>query len=449
MSDALSHVLPAGAVVTDPDVLTSLASDRALWAPAGVPSCAVRPRTAEQVQATLRIAYESGVAVVPRGAGSGLSGGAAAVDGCIVLSLASMTSIDIHREGMYAVVQPGAVNGDVFRAAAAAGLFYAPDPASREFSTIGGNIATNAGGLCCVKYGVTRDSVLGLEVVLADGDILRTGGTTVKDVAGLDLRSLFVGSEGTLGVVTEATLRLLPQPASAATAIATFDSMEAACTAVTAIVTRCRPSMLEIMDSVTMRAVELMQPMGLDADAGALLLGRTDSGHEADLEVMRTACVDAGASVFYSTADGSEGELLTAARRLALPALERLGPTLLDDVAVPLDQIAGMVRLIGGVAEAHGVTIGTFGHAGDGNLHPTIVVPDSPDGGARARGAFDAILAAALGIGGSITGEHGVGSLKRGALELQLDQGSTKLHRLIKNALDPRGILNPGKALPH
>jgi glycolate oxidase len=206
---------------------------------------------------------------------------------------------------------------------------------------------------------------------------------------------------------------------------------------------------LEIMDSVTMRAVELMQPMGLDADAGALLLGRTDSGDEADLEVMRTACADAGASVFYSTSEGSEGELLTAARRLALPALERLGPTLLDDVAVPLDQIAGMVRLIGEVAEAHDVTIGTFGHAGDGNLHPTIVVPDSPDGGARARGAFDAILAAALGIGGSITGEHGVGSLKRGALELQLDQGSTKVHRLIKNALDPRGILNPGKALPH
>ncbi|RKH01336.1 FAD-binding oxidoreductase [Corallococcus carmarthensis] len=449
---ALAEVLPAEAVITDPDVLAAHRNDQAEWAPSGMPRVLVRPSSTAEVQAVLRVATALRVPVVPRGAGSGLSGGANASDGCIVLSLMRMNRIlEVDRRGMLAVVQPGALNGAVKAAAAEQGLWYAPDPASWEFSSIGGNLATNAGGLCCVKYGVTGDAVLGLEAVLADGTVVRTGGRTVKNVAGYDLTRLFVGSEGTLGVLTEATLRLRPRPQKATTLVAAFPTLVSAGTAVCDIMERSRPSLLELMDRTTVRAVEAWKPMGLDVEAEALLLARSDAGGpqgEEELALMVAACERAGATSVMSTADEAEGELLMGARRFAFPALEQRGATLLDDVGVPVVRIPELLAEVERIAERHRVLIGTFGHAGDGNMHPTVVFDrKDPAALARAKEAFDDILRAALALGGTITGEHGVGSLKRGFLGAQLGPETLRLHHAIKGALDPLGLLNPGKLL--
>jgi glycolate oxidase len=448
----LAAVLPPEALVTDPDVLEAHRHDQAGWAPAGSPRVLVRPGSTAEVQAVLRVASALRVPVVPRGAGSGLSGGANAVDGCIVLSLTRMNRIlELDRRGLFAVVQPGVINGALKAAAAEQGLWYAPDPASWEFSTIGGNLATNAGGLCCVKYGVTGDAVLGLEAVLADGSVVRTGGRTVKNVAGYDLSRLFVGSEGTLGVITEATLKLRPRPPRATTLVASFPTLVGAGAAVTDIMADTRPSLLELMDRTTVRAVEAARPMGLDVDAAALLLARSDAGGEqgvAECSRMVAACEAAGATFVAHSADEAEGELLLGARRFAFPALERQGSTLLDDVGVPLSRIAELLAAVERIAEQRGVLIGTFGHAGDGNMHPTLVFDrNDPDAVARARAAFDDILHVVLDLGGTITGEHGVGTLKRPFIARQLGPETHRLHLAIKAAVDPLGILNPGKLI--
>jgi glycolate oxidase len=448
----LVAVLPPEGLVTDPDVLESHRRDQAGWAPAGSPRVLVRPASTAEVQAVLRVASAHRVPVVPRGAGSGLSGGANAVDGCIVLSLTRMNRIlEIDRRGLYAVVQPGVINGTLKAAAAELGLWYAPDPASWEFSTLGGNLATNAGGLCCVKYGVTGDAVLGLEAVLADGSVVRTGGRTFKNVAGYDLTRLFVGSEGTLGIITEATLKLRPRPPRATTLVASFPTLVGAGTAVTEIMADTRPSLLELMDRTTVRAVEAARPMGLDVNAAALLLARSDAGGEqgvAECARMAAVCEAAGATFIAHSSDEAEGELLLGARRLAFPALERQGSTLLDDVGVPLSRIPDLLAAVERIAEQHGVLIGTFGHAGDGNMHPTLVFDQNdPDEVARARAAFDDILHAVLELGGTITGEHGVGLLKRPFIARQLGPETHRLHLAIKSAMDPLGILNPGKLL--
>ncbi|WP_426751533.1 FAD-binding oxidoreductase [Myxococcus sp. Y35] len=446
----LTAELPPEVVVTDADVLEAHRWDQAEWAPAGTPGVLVRPASTAQVQAVLRIATALRVPVVPRGAGSGLSGGANAVDGCIVLSLARMNRVlEVDRRGMFAVVQPGVLNAAVKAAAAEQGLWYAPDPASWEFSSIGGNLATNAGGLCCVKYGVTGDAVLGLEAVLADGSVVRAGGRTMKSSAGYGLTRLFVGSEGTLGVITEATLKLRPRPPPATTLLAAFPTLVAAGVAVTDIMASTRPSLLELMDRTTVRAVESHAAMGLDVEAAALLLARSDAGGQQGAEetaAMAAACEAAGATFVAQSTDPAEGDLLMQARRLAYPALEKQGATLLDDVGVPLSRIAELLSAIERIASERGVLIGTFGHAGDGNMHPTVVF-DRNDAGEliRARAAFDDIVSAALSLGGTITGEHGVGALKRPFLGEQLGEGGLQMHRAIKAALDPLGILNPGK----
>ena len=448
----LAGVLPPEGLVTDPDVLEAHRRDQASWTTAGTARVLVRPGSTSEVQAVLRIASAHRVPVVARGAGSGLSGGANAVDGCIVLSLSRMNRIlELDRPSLLAVVQPGVLNAAVKAAAAEHGLWYAPDPASWEFSTIGGNLATNAGGLCCVKYGVTGDSVLGLEAVLADGSAVRTGGRTHKNVAGYDLTRLFVGSEGTLGIITEATLRLRPRPLQATTLVASFPTLAAAGAAVTEIMATTRPSLLELMDRATVRAVEAYRPMGLDAEAAALLLARSDTGGDqgvAECTRMAAACEAAGATFLAQSAEEAEGELLLGARRLALPALERQGSTLLDDVGVPLARIAELLSAVERIAGLHGVLIGTFGHAGDGNMHPTIVFDrNDPEAVTRAQLAFDDILRVVDQLGGTITGEHGVGLLKRPYLARQLGPQAMKLHLSIKAALDPLGILNPGKLL--
>jgi glycolate oxidase len=447
---ALAEALPDGAVVLDPEVIESYRYDNAGTVAAGTPTAVVHARSTDDVVVVMRWAQRHGVPVVPRGGGTGLAGGANAVDGSVVVSLAGMDEIvSIDVDDLYAVVQPGVVNADLGRAAARVGLYYPPDPASKESCTIGGNVATNAGGLCCLKYGVTSDSVLGLTVVLADGRVLRTGRRTAKGVAGYDLTRLFVGSEGTLGIVTEVVVRLRPAPKPAATLVAFFPELRAAADAVARISTSgVVPSMLELMDRTTIRVVDDALKMDLDRDAAALLLAQSDAGGDQAAEEIATmvaVCEKAGADFVAETTDPDEGESLLAARRGALPALERLGSVLLDDVCVPRTRVPDLVIRVEEIAARHDVLIGTFGHAGDGNMHPTVVFDSSDEASTRrAMAAFDDILAAALDLGGTITGEHGVGRLKRPALTRELDEVALDVHRAVKAAFDPAGILNPG-----
>jgi glycolate oxidase len=373
------------------------------------------------------------------------------VEGGIVLSLERMRAITIDSVSRVAITEPGLLNVEVKRAAAEHGMWYPPDPSSFEICSIGGNAATNAGGLCCVKYGVTTDYVLGMQVVLADGTAVRLGGPRLKDVAGLSLTKLFVGSEGTLGVITELTLRLVPSQPPASTLVATFGSIEAAADAVLAITSQLRPSMLELMDRTAINAVEDYVAMGLDRTAEALLIARSDAPGGAaaqEIELMRAACEANGASESLCTDDPAEGEAFTAARRAAFPALERLGNVLLEDVGVALPNLPVLVRGVEQIADKHQITIAVVAHAGDGNTHPLVVYDAAdPDSTARAHAAFGAVMDLALALGGTITGEHGVGRLKKDWLPAYLGPDVMALTRRIKDALDPDGILNPGAVL--
>jgi glycolate oxidase len=442
---ALADVLPADALVTDPDVVDGYRFDRAMTVRPGQPLALVRATSTADVQATLRVASRFGVPVVPRGAGTGLSGGSAAIDGAITLSTERLRSISVDPAAMVATVGPGLLNAEVKAAAREHGLWYPPDPSSFEICSIGGNLATNAGGLCCVKYGVTTDYVLGLEVVLADGRVVRLGGRTIKDVAGYDLKRLFIGSEGTLGIITEATLRLRPLPPPVSTVVATFEDVVDAGRAVAAVMAGVRPAALELMDRAAVAAVERVKPMGLDTSVGALLLGQSDAGGD---EAARIAerCEANGASYVALTDDPDEGELLMGARRMAIPCVERLGTVLIEDVGVPIPQIPALVAAVESVAERRRTDIPVIGHAGDGNFHPLVTFDASdPDATARADLAFHEVMTAALDLGGTITGEHGVGTVKVEHLAAQLGPDVMDLTRSVKRALDPQGILNPGK----
>lgn len=444
----LSRELPADVLVTDPASMQAYRWDRSGDPDAGEPTIVVRPTSTEQVQAVMRIASATGTPVVPRGAGSGLSGGSSAVTGGIVLSLDRMREIEIDPATRMARVQPGAFNAEVKAAASAHGLWYPPDPASFEFCSIGGNIATNAGGLCCVKYGVTTDYVLGMTVVLADGRAVQLGGTRIKDVAGLSLTKLFVGSEGTLGVVTEAVLRLIPAQLPPTTIVAVFPSLDAAIESVLAISAELRASMLEFMDNVAINAVEDDIRMGLDRSAQAMLVIQSDEpGEYAAQQAARIVelCEQHGASECYATADAEEGEAFTAARRAAIPALEKKGKLLLEDVGVPLQRLGELITGVAGLADEYDVVISVIAHAGDGNTHPLIVVdPTDAEQNARAEQAYGAVMELAISLGGTITGEHGVGRLKRAWLPAYLGDDVMELNERIKHALDPAGILNPG-----
>jgi glycolate oxidase len=447
----LVAALPTGAVLTDRELVSSYRQDWARDPKAGWPLAVVRATCTADVQAVLRWASAAGVPVVPRGAGSGLSGGATAVDGGIVLSLERMREIHVDPASRTAVTQPGLLNVEVKHAAAEHGLWYPPDPSSFEICSIGGNAATNAGGLCCVKYGVTTDYVLGLEVVLADGTALRLGGPRLKDVAGLSLTKLFVGSGGILGVITELTLRLVPAPPPASTLVAAFASIEAAADAVLAITATLRPSMLELMDRTSINAVEDMLAMGLDRGAEALLIARSDSpgsAAPAEIALMESACQAHGATELFTTDDPGEGDAFAAARRAAFPAMERKGDLLLEDVGVALPNLPALVRAVEQIAAANSTTIGVVAHAGDGNTHP-IIVYDAADAEATARAyvAFGAVMDLALELGGTITGEHGVGRLKKAWLPAYLGADVLALTHRIKDALAPQHILNPGAVL--
>ncbi|MFK4690160.1 FAD-binding oxidoreductase [Streptomyces pristinaespiralis] len=453
MDDLLERLragLPAEALITDPDVTASYGNDMASFCAAGTPAVVVLPRSVEQVQHVMRTATALRVPVVPQGARTGLSGAANASDGCIVLSLTKLDRIlEISPVDRIAVVEPGVVNAVLSRAVGEHGLYYPPDPSSWEMCTIGGNIGTASGGLCCVKYGVTAEYVLGLTVVLADGRLLKTGRRTAKGVAGYDLTRLFVGSEGSLGIVVEAVLALRPQPPAQLVLAAEFPSAAAACDAVCAIMERGHtPSLLEIMDRTTVRAVNKLANMGLPETTEALLLAAFDTlDPRADLAAVGALCEAAGASEVVPADTVAESELLLQARRMSLAALETVkSATMIDDVCVPRSKLGAMIEGTAAIAEKYDLTIGVCAHAGDGNTHPVVCFDHlAPDESRRARESFDEIMALGLELGGTITGEHGVGVLKKEWLARELGPVSLELQRGIKQTFDPLGILNPGK----
>lgn len=448
--DRLLAGLPAEAVLTDPDVTVSYANDMASFCPSGTPAVVVLPRTVEQVQHVMRVATELRLPVVPQGARTGLSGAANASEGCIVLSLVRMDRIlEISPVDRIAVVEPGVVNAALSRAVNEHGLYYPPDPSSWETCTIGGNIGTASGGLCCVKYGVTAEYVLGLDVVLADGRLMSTGRRTAKGVAGYDLTRLFVGSEGSLGIVVKAVLALKPQPPQQLVLAAEFASAAAACDAVCRIMAGGHvPSLLELMDRTTVKAVNDLAHMGLPETTEALLLAAFDTADPAaDLAAVGALCEAAGATQVVPAEDAAESELLLQARRLSLTALEAVkGTTMIDDVCVPRSRLGEMLEGVERIGAKYGLTIGVCAHAGDGNTHPTVCFDaQDADESRRARESFDEIMALGLELGGTITGEHGVGVLKKEWLARELGPVGVEMQRAVKTAFDPLGLLNPGK----
>ena len=456
--EMLSRELPSDRLVIDPAVLQSLSHDEAEWAAVGTPALAVRARSEADVRTVVRIAADLGAPVVPRGAGTGLSGGANAVDSCLILDLSKMDAIvDIDPDNLTCVVQPGIVNNDLKAALAEQGLWYPPDPASAPWSTIGGNVATNAGGLCCLKYGVTRDYVLGMRAVVGGpagyGTAVRLGRRTSKGVAGYDIAGLMVGSEGTLGVITEVTLRLRPAMVGIPrTVVGAFGSVVDAGKAVALITRRgLTPSALELLDRTCLQAVEDWKHLGIEADAAALLLARVDtpgSAGDDEASALAMSFEAAGALWAEQSTDDVESEALFEARRLAYPALERLGPVLTEDICVPRSKVPDMLAAIETIANRHDLSIATVAHAGDGNLHPLMLAPVGDDNARRAAQlGFEEMLDAAIAFGGTVTAEHGVGLLKKAGLERELDPASLLLQRAIKDALDPFNLFNPGKVL--
>jgi glycolate oxidase len=446
--------LPNLRLLTDEVDRESHRRDETAYLEPPLPIGVALPTETAEVAELVRLAAAHRVPVVARGAGTGLSGAAAAVEGGLTIVFTRMNRIlEIDRANLVAVTQPGVVNLDLKNAVAAEGMFYPPDPASYETCTIGGNLGTNAGGLCCVKYGVTRDAVLGLEVVSADGSVVRLGGRTVKDVAGYGLIPLIVGSQGTLAIVTEATLRLRPAPPPKATLIAFFPSLAAAGRSVSAMTDAgIEPVTLELMDRTTIRAVDDVHRLGLDRDAAAMLLIESDlpgAAAAAAVDTAATACKAAGATDTLIAADPQEADWLRQGRRMAFHAMERLGVARMEDVGVPRGRVPELLVAIERVAAEQGLTIATFGHVGDGNLHPNIILErDDPDGEAKLHRATDALYRAAIALGGTVTAEHGIGLSRRDYLELQRGAGAVAMMRAIKDALDPLGILNPGKVLP-
>jgi glycolate oxidase len=434
-------------LISDPEITATYSKDQAPFAAHQPAALVLLAKSTEEVSQAVTYANTYGIPVVARGAGSGLSGGANATSSSLVISLEKMNSIiDIDETNMIARVQAGVINLDLDKAAELKGLAYLPDPASRDWSTIGGNAATNAGGMCCVKYGVTSAHVRALTVVMADGQIVNLGSATKKAVTTLDLTRLMIGSEGTLGIITELVVGLAVRPDTPATIIATFPHIKSAAAAAAALL-KFKPSMLEIIDQTTLKAVESWHPLGFEI-AGSVLLMQLDEDQDRADEVLKLCesfeMIDGAAST-----DAADAVEFIRVRKLAYPALERLGATLLDDVAVPISKIAELVERVQALSTKYDLTIGIFGHAGDGNMHPTIV-HDHGDLKAqeRAIAAFGEIVEIAQSLGGTASGEHGIGSIKQGFAAAELSPAVIELQRAIKKAFDPKGILNPGKKLP-
>jgi glycolate oxidase len=448
------------ALSADPALIAAARTDRSGWVASGRPLALVLARSTEQVQAALRIASEFGIPVVPRGTGTGLAGGAAGTQGALVVSTELMDRVlEVNLADELAVVQAGVINQRLSELVAPDGLVFSPDPASKAISTIGGNIATNAGGLLCAKYGVTREAVLGLLVVLPDGSLLRTGRRSVKGVTGYDLTALFTGSEGTLGIIVEATVRLRPLPSGDVITIGAYfpDVFAAAAASAAITAARIRPAVMELMDSASLAAIDAYSGTDLASRGTAYLLVQTDAAGAAEEALEITAILRGlGADVERAT-DAVEGEALLAVRRNFHPALAARGEVLIEDVCVPRSSLAEMFAVIDDISRRHGIPIPTVAHAGDGNLHPNFVLPartsaDLPGGGGDGQwvpdavwAAADELFSAAMALGGTLTGEHGVGVLKRRWLGEELGSKSLVLQRGIKAVFDPASIMNPGK----
>jgi glycolate oxidase len=416
------------------------------------PGAVVFPESSVEVSQCVKLARAASVPVVTRGSGTGLSGGSVPLDGCLVICLVKMDQVvEVDPKNLTLRAQCGVITKEIDDAAARVGLFYPPDPGSMKISTIGGNVAENSGGLRGLKYGVTRDYVMGIQVVLPDGELVFLGNKCVKDVAGYSMKDLFVGSEGTLGIITEVLLKLLPRPKARRTMLALYDSMEAAAETISAIIAaRIIPCTLEFLDRMTVGCVEDYAKIGLPTDVEALVLMETD-GHpvvvEEEAARMMELAKKCGAREVTIAADEQEGARLASARRSAFSALARIRPTtILEDVTVPRSELANMVAFINEVAARHRLQIGTFGHLGDGNLHPTFLTDErNTEEMHRVELALEEIVSETLRLGGTVTGEHGVGLAKKAFVKRQLGEGSYELMRTIKKALDPTGLLNPGK----
>jgi glycolate oxidase len=417
-----------------------------------MPGCVVFAGSTAQVAGVLQLANARRIPVVTRGSGTGLSGGSLPSPDCIVLCTVKMDRIlEVDRANLTMLVEPGVTTLAVADAASAVGLFYPPDPGSMKISTIGGNVAENSGGLRGLKYGITRNYVMGLQVVLPDGEVLWTGNKCVKDVAGYSLRDLFIGSEGTLGVITQVLLKLIPKPAAKKTMVATFNAMDAAAQTVSDIIAaQIIPCTLEFLDRTTIHCVEDFAKVGLPLDCEALLLMETD-GHPAAVDdeaaKMAELARENGAREVRVAKDDAEATKLAAARRSAFSALARVSPTtILEDATVPRSELARMIRFVESVAKKHRLRIGTFGHMGDGNLHPTFLTDERNAGEMRrVHEAFKEIFDETIRLGGTITGEHGVGVAKKDFLPKFAGDAQMRVMRELRRALDPNGILNPGK----
>lgn len=434
-------------VDTTDAALEAARADKSGHASAGRPLAVVHARSVADVQTTLRIASTTGTPVVTRGAGTGLAGGANAGPGEIALSVRAMDRIlEVRPDDLLAVVEPGILNADLNRALAEHGLWWAPDPASREISTVGGNIATGAGGLLCAKYGVVRDAVLGVDLVLADGRLLRLGHRTVKGVTGLDLTSLVIGSEGILGVVVGATLKLRRLvPGEVCMIAASFTDVAAAASACSAVTAAgLQPAIMELLDAASLAAIHELLGLAPPTPGAAHVTIQTDGVAAAADAVAITAVLEAAGGVVAVSTDRAEGERLLAIRRSVHPAMARLGTTLIEDVSVPRSALAAMFTRIGEIERRYGLVIPTVAHAGDGNLHPNFIF-EGPEVPAVVWEAADELFRAALELGGTLTGEHGIGVLKRRWLADELGDDQWELQRQIARVFDPQGILNPGK----
>ena len=417
-----------------------------------MPGSVVFAVSTEQISAVLKLANDTETPVVTRGSGTGLSGGSVPAADCIVLCTVKMGAIlEVDAANLTMTVEPGVTTIQIAEAAEKAGLFYPPDPGSMKISTIGGNVAENSGGLRGLKYGVTRNYVMGMEVVLPDGEVMRLGNKCVKDVAGFSLKDVMIGSEGTLGVITKVLLRLIPKPAAKKTMVATFDAMDAAAQTVSDIIAaQIIPCTLEFLDRTTIHCVEDFAKVGLPLDCEALLLMETD-GHPAavaeEASKMEELAKANGAMEVRVARDAAEAAQLATARRSAFSALARLAPTtILEDATVPRSELAHMIRFVAEVAKKHELKIGTFGHMGDGNLHPTFLTDERNEAEIhRVHEAFKEIFDEAIRLGGTITGEHGIGLAKKEFLPKFAGAAQMRVMRELRKALDPKGILNPGK----
>jgi len=447
----LRQIVGSKHVLTEPEDLIPYSFDGTA-AMKQMPGVVVFAKDSKQIAGILQLANETGMAIVTRGSGTGLSGGSLPSEDCVVLCTVQMDHIlELDRANLTMMVEPGVTTIQIAEAAAKAGLFYPPDPGSMKISTIGGNVAENSGGLRGLKYGVTRNYVMGLEIVLPDGEILWTGNKCVKDVAGYSLKDLFVGSEGTLGVITKILLKLIPKPATKKTMVATFDRMDAAAEAVSAIIAaRIIPCTLEFLDRTTIHCVEDFAKIGLPLDCEALLLMETDGHAEVVAEEarqMERICQEHGSLEVRVAGNEEEAVKLASARRTAFSALARLAPTtILEDATVPRSELGKMIRFVEAIAKKYQLRIGTFGHMGDGNLHPTFLTDErNKEEMKRVHEAFHEIFDEAIRLGGTITGEHGIGLAKKSFLPKFAGDAQMRVMRELRRALDPKGILNPGK----